>query len=821
MFQNHLTIALRKLFKNKVFSLINIAGLSLGIAVSLLLWQYIHQERTYDQFHTNHERVFRVTTHWGDDPQSDIYATSPPPLRDAIQAQIPEVEQVARAFKWNDSTMRLPKEDTGGKEVFFRETNVYLVDPNFLEVMDFNLMQGDKTLALNELESLVLTKATAIRYFGAEAVEKQEVMGRTILFGGSKTARKVTGLVDPPSNTHLNFDMLVNANFGYKEIIEQKNWAWNIMHTYVKVSLETMQAASGLSQLQEKLNAIADNQGRGYMQSKEFGNLPQESIFEYRLQPISDIHLHSNYLREHRANGNATIVGILSTVAWLILLLACINFMNLSTAQASKRAREVGIRKTLGAARGSLITQFLLESIAYSLIAGVIAFGLVEICRDPFAMISGREIAADWFMQPWLWQSSLLLLLLVGLLSGSYPAFFLSSFRPIEVFSGKLSLGKGGRLGFRNALVVFQFVISIGLIISTLLVGRQMSFVRSSQQGYQKENVLVIDNDKEIREQWESFKASLLAESSILEASFSTGVPFKPYKDMRDFRLEGASNSQGITWMRADDTFDDALGLELVAGRAFDQKMGTDSSAIILNEAAVKVLGLEDPIGKVIIKNEGAPDEERLQLIGVVKDFNFESYYNDIKPLAIQYYFPDYQRDYISIRVAAGQAEAALAAARSTWERYQPGDPMVYSFMDQDFDALFRTDQRLGRTLSLFTILAIFIACLGLFGLSTFNTERRAREIGIRKVLGASASQIVQLLSKEFTGLVVIALVIAAPLSYYFITHWLASFPIQMTIPVWVFLLAGLGAISLAWLTIGLQSYQVATANPVESLKEE
>ncbi|MBX2870937.1 MAG: ABC transporter permease [Saprospiraceae bacterium] len=821
MFQIHFNMALRRLFKNKVFSLINISGLSLGIAVSLLLWQYIHQERSYDQFHTDHERIFRVTTHWGDDPQSDIYATTPPPLRDAIQAEVPEVEQVARVFKWNDSTMRLPKEDTEGKEVFFRETKIYIADPNFLEVMDFNIIQGDKSAALEELESLVLTKETAMRYFGKDAVDNKEVIGRTILFGGNRTARKVTAIVDPPTNSHIDFDMLVNANFGYKGIIEQNNWAWNVMHTYAKVNSQVIGSEQRLNNLQDKLNGIADTQGRAFMQTTEHGRLPGESLFEYRLQPLSSIHLNSNYVREHQANGNATVVGILATVAWLILLLACINFMNLSTAQASKRAKEVGIRKTLGAARGYLVSQFLMESLAYSLIAGVVAFGLVEIFRGPFALISGREIAADWFMQPWLWQSSLLLLVLVGVLSGSYPAFFLSSFKPIEVFKGKLGLGKGGAPGFRNALVVFQFVISIGLIISTLLVGQQMSHVRSNQQGYNKENVLVIDNDKEVREQWESFKGSLLGETSVLEASFSTGVPFQPYKDMRDFRLEGSNKSQGITWMRADDTYEDALGLELIAGRAFDRNMGTDSTGLILNESAVKVLGLEDPIGKIIIKNAGAPDEERLQLIGIVRDFSFESYYNDIKPLAIQNYFPNFQRDYISIRLAAGKAEEGLAAVQAIWDRYQPGDPMVYSFMDQDFDALFRTDQRLGRTLSMFTILAILIACLGLFGLSTFNTERRAREIGIRKVLGASAGQIVQLLSKEFTLLVGIALLIAAPLSYYFIAQWLTTFPIQMTIPIWVFLLAGLGAISLAWLTVGLQSFQVATADPVDSLKEE
>ena len=821
MLKNYFTIAWRSIAKNKVFSFVNILGLSLGIAVSLLLWQYIQQEKSYDQFHNDYESVFRLTTHWGDDPQANIYATTPPPLRDIIQSEIPEVAEVARAFKWNDSTMRLPKEETEGKAVFFRETSIYIVDPNFLEVLDFNLVQGDKSTALQELESLVLTKATAIRYFGQEAVDKQEVLGRTILFGGSQTARKVTALVDPPANTHFEFDMLVNANFGYKGIIDQQNWAWNIMHTYVKVQREVLTQATGKTNLQKKLTTIADQYGRPFMENADFGNLPENSVFDYKLQALSGIHLHSNYLREHQPNGNATMVTILSTIALLILFLACINFMNLSTAQASKRAKEVGIRKTLGSGRGRLIGQFLFESIGYSLLAGIVAFGLVEICRTPFAMISGKLIPSDWLFQPWLWQYSLVLLVLVGLISGSYPAFFLSSFRPIDVLKGKLSFARGGAVGFRNTLVVFQFVISIGLIISTLLVSQQMSFIRTNQEGFDKENILVINNDREIREQWESFKNILKAESTILDASFSTGIPFQPFKDMRDFRLEGTTTSQGITWFRADADFNATLGLEIIAGRSFQREMGTDSSAIVLNESAVRTLGLENPIGQYIIKNDGAPDEEKLKIIGVAKDFNFESYYNDIKPLAIQSYFPDFQRDYVAIRLAAGQTEAGIAAVQKSWEQFQPGNPLVFSFMDQDFDALFRADQRLGRTLGIFTVLAIIIACLGLFGLSTFNTERRAREIGIRKVLGATTGQIVQLLSKEFTRLVLFALLIAIPLSYWFMQQWLEAFPLRMTMPVWVFFMAGCGALFLAWITIGMQSFKVAVANPVESLKEE
>lgn len=821
MFRNYLRVAWRSIVKNKVFSGVNILGLSLGIAVSLLLWQYIHQEQTYDQFHADYQQVYRVTTHWGDDPKSDIYATTPPPLRDVIQSEVPEVEEVARAFKWNDSTMRLPKEEVGGRDVSFRETNIYIVDPNFLEVLDFNIIQGDKATAFQDLQGMVLTKATALRYFGQQALDNKEIVGKTILFGGSQTARQVTAVVDPPSNTHFQFDMLVNANFGYKEIIDQPNWAWNVMHTYLKVSPVALDRLDGRSNLQAKLSAIAENYGRPFMAKSEVGVGPEDPIFDYRLQALSDIHLNSNYLREHQPNGNATMITILSTIALLVLFLACINFMNLSTAQASKRAKEVGIRKTLGSGRGHLIGQFLLESITYSLIAGVLAFGLAEIFRTPFALVSGKSIPADWLLQAWLWQSSLVLLLVVGLISGSYPAFFLSSFRPIDVLKGKLGFAKGGAIGFRNALVVFQFVISIGLIISTLLVGQQMSFIRSNQQGLDKENVLVINNDKEVREQWESFKRSLESESSVLDASFSTGIPFQPFKDMRDFRVEGANTSQGITWFRADPNFVPTLGLEIKEGRSFQEEMGTDSMAIVLNEAAVRSLGLENPVGQYILKNQGAEDEEKLQIIGVVQDFNFESYYNEIKPLAIQYYFPDFQRDYVAIRLTAGQTDAGIAAVKATWNQFQPGNPLVFSFLDQDFDALFRADQRLGRTLGVFTILAIVIACLGLFGLSVFNTERRAREIGIRKVLGASASQIVQLLSKEFTRLVMVALLIAIPLSYWFISEWLEGFPVQMAIPVWVFVMAGLGAISLAWFTVGLQSLKVAVADPIKSLKEE
>ncbi len=821
MIRNYLKIALRNMRKQKFYTTINVLGLAIGVASSLFISWYVIDEFSYDQFHQQADQVYRVTTRWGDDPQTDLFATTPPPLYEAIKAEIPEVETVARAFTWNHSTMRLPKEETENKEeVVFRETKIYIVDPEFLQVLDFNIIAGEAKTAFQDLESIVLTKATAIRYFGEEALAKGEVIGKTILFGGEQAPRHVTAIVDPPAQTHFPFDMLVNIHYGYDEIGELDNWAWNVMHTYIKVQEAVHDSPERLAALSDKLQQIADRYGKPYMESNAFGPSSQQMIFSYELQPVTDIHLHSHLLREHTANGSIATVYSLMAIAGFIILLACINFMNLSTARATRRAREVGVRKVLGSTRNMLVIQFLSESFIFSVIAVVLALGLVEAFRIPFNRMSGKHLVFDWFDQPALLAAIGVGTLLLSFLAGSYPAFYLAAFRPVSVLKGQIAHhSKASQL--RNVLVTFQFAVSIVLIICTALVVQQLRFMQQRDIGYDRENVVVIKNDREIQDQWKTFKEALAQQTSVMSASFTTGLPAQPLSTVRDFRKEGASSGQGIPWFLVDEDYLKTLQLTLVQGRNFRQDMASDAQGILLNEAAVRALGLENPIGETLIKNAGADDEERVQVLGVVKDFHLESFQYQVKPLALQYYRPDYLSDFVAVRIAPGGLPAALAQLESSWKRFEPENPFVYSFLDQDFDTLFNAEQRLGKVLGVFTGLAILIACLGLFGLAAFMAEQRTKEIGIRKVMGASVSHIVQLLSQDFIKLAVISFVIAVPLAYGVMQQWLANFAYRIPVGFGIFILAGATALLIVWLTVSYQSVKAALANPVDSLRDE
>ena len=820
MFKNYFKVAFRNLVKNKRYTFLNITGLAIGIACCLLIVFYVLDELSYDQFHQDAHRIYRINTYWGDDPQSNIYATTPPPLYTIVKQEVPEVEAVARAFKWNDSTMRLPKDDEEGEdEVIFRETEIYIVDPEFLQVLDFNIILGDATTAFQEVASIVLTKETALRYFGEEALQTGEVIGKTILFGGTQTPRYVTAVVDPPKNTHFPFDMLVNINFGYREIAEINNWAWNVMHTYVKLREQTHNDPEKLKEVQNKFSQMAENYGKPFMLQES--RMADNVIFDYRLQPVTDIHLHSHLLREHVPNSSVMVVYVLSAIALFIVLLACINFMNLSTAQSAKRAKEVGVRKVLGSHKKHLIGQFLCESMMYSLLAFLLALGLTEAFRVPFNNITGKQLVFDWIHQPWLMVMIGVGMLLVGLLAGSYPAFYLSGFQPLAVLKGKFINSQGKAVNLRNGLVVLQFVISIGLIICTFLVFQQLQFMQNKNLGYERENVLVIKNDREVQDRWQEFTKALQQQAGVADASFTTGIPFQPIRDMRDFRLEGTTSGIGINWFLIDENYIPTLGLEMVEGRNFQQDMTSNGEGLLLNETAVKILGIENPVGKMIIKNAGADDEERLQVLGVVKDFNTESFHNTIKPLAFQYYRPDFLSDYVAVRLQKGNVMDAVQQVENIWKLFEPENPLVYSFLDQDFDALFRSEQRLGKVLGVFTFLAVFIACLGLFGLAAFMTEQRTKEIGIRKVLGASVSNILALLSKDFIRLVLIAFLMAVPLAYYAIHEWLKNFAYRVEIGIWTFIIAGVAALLIAWLTVSYQSIKAALMNPVETLRNE
>ncbi|MGD1893641.1 MAG: ABC transporter permease [Cyclobacteriaceae bacterium] len=810
MLKKYITLALRHAYKQKFHTTINVVGLAVGLATSLFITWYVMDELSYDQFHQDAERVFRITTNSG-----KLYhlATTPARLAPIIEQDIPEVEAVARVFSWNHSTMRLPDE---GTEKVFRETSIYIADSTFLDVLDFNIIAGD-TRALDAPNSLVLTKATAERYFGTGAVGRGEVLGKEILFGGNRTARVVSGVVDPPSATHFPFDMLVPTT-GYDGLLDG-GWGWNFLYTYLKVKPDVAGNPERMASLASKLDQIVEQHVKPALDASGL-RADESTDFHYQLQSVTDIHLHSNLSREHQANGNIATVYTLSMVAVLILLLACINFMNLSTAQASRRAKEVGVRRVLGSARQHLILQFLFESLLITLIAGLLALGTVEVLRVPFNILTGKELSFDWMNHPILLLSMAAGVFLVGLLAGSYPAFYLSAFRPAAVLKGNTTTSlRSGKL--RNLLIVFQFAVSISLIITTGLVVKQLQFIQTKDLGYDRENVLVIKNDKEIQDSWLDFKSALLSQSNIKHVSFNTGVPSQPNQIIRDIHVEKTNEGDGMHWFLIDSDYVTTLGLELASGRNFEAGRIADREGVLLNEAAARFLGLTDPIGKTIIKNRGADDEERLQVLGIIKDFHTQSFYKQIKPIAFGNFSPSFISDCIAVRFNAEDLSKGIEQVEEVWAQFEPDNPLVYSFLDQDFDRLFRAEQRLGKVFSVFTGLAFLVACLGLLGLASFVASQRTKEIGIRKVLGASVQQITYLLSKDFLRLVLIAFVVAIPVSYWLAIQWLENFVYRAKIGVGIFVLAGIAAVLIAWFTVSFQSIKAALANPVDSLRDE
>ena len=543
------------------------------------------------------------------------------------------------------------------------------------------------------------------------------------------------------------------------------------------------------------------------------------SSMQYVLQPLTDIHLTSHYLREMAPNGNINYVYTFMAIGLFVIIIAAVNFMNLSTAQSSNRAREVGVKKVLGSGRSSLVNQFLVESLIFSFAGLIIAMGLVELFLKVFPTL----LEVNFTYQPYNWPFWFYLVigtLLLGVLAGLYPAFYLSSFQPVKVLSGKLGAGIKSK-NLRNLLITFQLVVSIGMIICTLVAVKQVDYIRNKSLGFNKENVIVIQNDREIDERREEFKDYLQGKPTIKNVSFSTGIPGLKNFHMRDFVLPGQTSGTGIRWYEGDSNYLETLNITLAEGRGFDWQRASDSSAVILNEAAVKALGLSNPVGKHLIKNPGANDEQKVRIIGVMKDFNFESFHHKIQPLVIEFLDNFTFKDYVSIRISGDDPRESLVIIKAAWEVFEPNVPFNYSFLEKDFDALFKSEIKLQQIFGVFTFLAIFIAGLGLIGLAAFIAENRKKEIGVRKVFGAGIMQILFLLLKGFAGMTVLGLLVASPLAYFMMNSWLQSFEYKTEITFELFLLAGLFTAAAVLLTVSYQSIKTALINPIISLKEE
>ena len=801
MIKNYITIALRNLLKQRFYTLLNVMGLSIGIACFVMIALYVADELSYDRFHPRAEQTYRVGLKGQLSGQEINVAVTCPPLATTVVEEFPEVDDATRLYQ-------LDSEVTRYEDVVFTETEVFFADSNFFQVFGYELIEGDPATALKEPNTMVITESTAVKYFGNEPA-----LGKIVTVGDFNATYEVTGVVkDVPHNAHFHFDVLYSMSSF--EFSRNETWLSNSFYTYLVLN----ENASP-----DQVEARFDDLVMKYVgpEVEKFMGVNMEQLGEqgdaygYFLQPLTDIHLHSNLDAELQANGDITYVYILSAIALFVILIACINFMNLATARSANRAKEVGVRKTLGSIRSHLIGQFLTESVLLSTIATLIAVVLVALFIAPFNQIAGKQIVFNALEQPWLIGVFVFILLLVGFLAGSYPAFYLSRFRPADVLKGKIRAGfKSSQI--RNGLVVFQFFISIALIVCTLLVYKQLEYAQSINLGFDKENVVVIKNGRRLGDKIQSFRQELSQQSFVRNAGVSSSVP-PGINNNTIFRQMGSDQDHLVTFFFADHDLIPTLGIEILEGRNFSRDFPTDTTAIILNESAVKEFGLENPLNEEI-NFLGGSEPRPMKVIGVMKDFNFQSLKVDIRPVAIML---REEGRFMTVRMQPGNVSDQLASIESEWKSSFPGEPFEFSFMDEDFDALFRSEQRLGKVFTTFTGLAIFIACLGLLGLASFTAEQRTKEIGVRKVMGASVVSVIVLLSRDFTRLVLIAFVMAVPVSWWVMEQWLSGFAFRINIGVGAFLLAGLMAFVVAWLTVSFQSLKAARTDPARSLRSE
>ncbi|MCH8960782.1 MAG: ABC transporter permease [Bacteroidetes bacterium] len=804
MLTNYLKIALRNLRKHKGYTFINITGLAVGLACCLLIVLFVRDELSYDRYHDNADRIYRITLDALLGEQEIHGPISPAPMAQALVNDFPEVVQATRLFTFTDETLVRYQANRFVEERFF------FGDSTFFEVFTFPLLQGDPKTALVEPNTVVLTESTARKYFGQE-----NPIGQTLRVN-EQTDYEVTGVMaDVPTNSHFHFDFL--GSLGTLDNSRNPIWVSNNFRTYFLLAEGHSPEA-----LEAKFPAMVENYAGPQVEQILGITIDQffasGGRFAFQLQALTDVHLHSQFDFEIEPNGDITYVYAFSVIAFLILLIACINFMNLATARSANRAKEVGVRKVLGSNRRQLTLQFLMESMLLSVIALGVALVLAAVLLPVFNNLSGKALQID-YLDGFMLSGVIGLAVLVGLLAGSYPAFFLASFSIVNVLKGQGPVGMKSS-GLRSGLVVFQFVISIALMIGTAMVYRQVDFIQNKRLGFEKEHVIVLERFNALGPQQQAFKQQIQQHPNVVAVAAANTLPGRSFGDT-SFIPEGAppEDIRNIHLLYTDFDLLETLNLELVDGRFFSRDFATDSTAIVLNEAAVKELGWTEAVGKRLVSPSFSGGESQfITVVGVVKDFHFESLRQAIGPLGL---FIGRNLNYLTVRIQPGDVSGTLAAFEAQWKTFAPEQPFTYSFLDRDVDALYQADQRTGSLFGTFALLAIMIACLGLFGLAAFTAEQRTKEIGVRKVLGASVGGIVLLLSKEFTKLVALAFVVAAPLAYFATNRWLQDFAFQADFSWWIFVLAGLAALTIAWLTVSYQSIRAALTNPVEALRYE
>ncbi|MBN2172610.1 MAG: ABC transporter permease [Bacteroidales bacterium] len=798
MLLNYLKITWRNISRQKGFYLINIMGLSIGMACSILIVLFVAYELGFDKYHNNHDRIYRMAVD-GVAGNTMIYQTyTPAPLPGAMYNEYPEIEKITRISDWSEVKTRY-------QDKIFNEDHIFAVDSTFFEVFSFEMLAGDADLALKDPYSVVLTKSVAEKYFGGENPLNKVMRLDTSNF-------KVTGVIeDVPAQSHFHFDILVTLT-SFDGLYNGTSWWWNNFRTYLLLN-----PTANYLDLEAKFPDFVRKylfEGRSYDEALAKGNK-----WEYYLQPLTQIHLTSDISGEFEPNGNKNYIRIFWVIAIFILVMACINFMNLSTAKSFRRAKEVGIRKVSGATKSGLVIQFISESIFIAIISVLIGLVMVEAALPVFRNFTGRNLVLHYFDDPFTIPLFILLAFIIGVFSGSYPAFVLSAFQPVKVLKGRLIKSTSG-FSVRNILVIFQFAVSMILIIGTITVYQQLRMIQNKNLGFDKENILVIKNAYLLDEKSETFKKEIRQNANILHVAGAHRMPGMRLNNI-GFGAEGVEDGFTLNLLPCDPEYADVMKLEMAQGRFFSRDFPTDTSAIIINEAALNLIGWENPIGKKI--NNWGENIRKFPVIGVVKDFHYESMHEKIRPQAFIYLGGSFGWDerFISVRIKPGSENNVLDFLEKKWKDFNIELPFSYSFFDKDYDKLYQNEKQTKDLMIIFTILAIFIACLGLLGLASFLASQKTREIGVRKTFGATRDQIVWAFSKEFTKWVLLANIIAWPIAWLAVERWLQNFEYRITISWWVFLIAAFAELAIAFIAVGYQSFKAAVTNPVEALRYE
>jgi putative ABC transport system permease protein len=803
MLKNLLVVSLRSIRKDKAYSFLNILGLTIGITCSLFLIMYILDELSFDRYHKNANSIYRIVSNIKEPDNAFTWAVAQEPMAVELRDNYPEV---INAVRFNGTGKTLYKH--GDKE--FNETDFYTTDSTVFDMFSYAFIAGNQRTALDNPFSIVLTKKIAEKYFNEVTAALGQSL-QTVNNEGKTEDFKVTGIIeDVPLNSHFRFDALISSN---TYPTRQVNWGGFGVFTYIQLpeGYDLAKMYKSLEKIvKEKVNPIFEQYGISV---------------KYELQKITDIHLYSKIQDEAEAGGDISYIYIFTAVAAFMLIIACINYMNLATARSTNRSKEVGLRKVMGSSRGKLVLQFVTESIVIASVSLVLSFILIYLLLPAFNTLANKQLPYSYILRLPVLVSLLGMILFIGIVGGSYPAFYLSSFNPVQVLKGKIA-SKGGNALFRKGLVVLQFGISIFMLISTLVVFDQLQYMRTKDLGFKKERVVRLNlTEREMRKRADVIVNSLKQNSEVVAVGMANASPGEGIGKnlLKVEENDGKFSDRGIDLYTADFDFVKTMGMTIVTGRDFSRDIISDTtSAVLVNEAMVARMGWKEPLGKKFRFQTGDPKNptQDKQVVGVVKDYHQNSLYDAIEPLLIIF---DKRNNYVFVRTDQGDPKQTLAAIEKTWKQVFPSFPFEYVFLDQDFNSQYKADEKRSQIFTVFSGLTIFIACLGLLGLAAFSTQQRSKEIGIRKVIGAQVQSLFYLVSKEFFLLVTIGIVLAFPVAWYFTNSWLSNFAYRIELMAeWpTFIASAFLALVITLLTVGFHVIKAATANPVKTLRDE